>query len=148
MTDRTTIDAEYEAIKAESVEKVRKALKVITSYSRLCDASGNITEAGRNALGEVEGLDLFWIVDPMIKLAKHRPTEEITEEQAIDVLHHHGWLVVRSEHKAVETPKSECETCGCRIFTYKLTDNLVDVMVKHGITSVEEFMQKLKGGGE
>ena len=70
MTDRTRIDAEYEAIKAESVEKVRKALKVITNYARLFDASGNITEVGRKALGEVEGLDLFWIVDPMIRLTK------------------------------------------------------------------------------
>ena len=43
---------------------------------------------------------------------------------------------------------SECETCGYRLFADKLIDNLVDVMVKHGITSVEELVQKLKGGNK
>lgn len=42
------------------------------------------------------------IKQPCLNSPCERPQGEIAEEQAIDVLHHHGWLVVRSEHKAVQ----------------------------------------------
>ena len=57
---------------------------------------------------------------------EERPIDEITKEQAIDALHHYGWLVVRSEHKAVERPKGEwinesqdsllCTCCKKRVY--------------------------------
>lgn len=62
-------DAECRAIKQESVEKVRNALKVITS-AEIYDRKGYLNEKGYKALEEIEGLDLFWICDPLIKLAK------------------------------------------------------------------------------
>lgn len=62
-------DAECKAIEQENVEKVRKALKLITS-GEIYDERGYLNEAGYEALEEIEGLDLFWICDPLIKLAK------------------------------------------------------------------------------
>lgn len=62
-------DAECRAIEQENVEKVRKALKTITS-GEIYDRKGYLNEKGYKALEEIEGLDLFWICDPLIKLAK------------------------------------------------------------------------------
>ena len=61
-------DAESKLIEQKCVEKVRKALKTLTS-GEIYDRNGYINEAGYNALEEIEGLDLFWICDPLIKLA-------------------------------------------------------------------------------
>lgn len=61
-------DAECKAIEQKCVEKVRKALKTLTS-GEIYDKKGYLNEAGYNALEEIEGLDLFWICDPLIKLA-------------------------------------------------------------------------------
>ena len=60
-------DSECEAIKVACVERVRKALKTITS-SEIYDEKGYLNEKGYKALEEIEGLDLFWICDPKIKL--------------------------------------------------------------------------------
>ena len=62
-------DSECKAIEQENVEKVRKALKLITSCE-IYDGRGYLNKAGYEALEEIEGLDLFWICDPLIKLAK------------------------------------------------------------------------------
>ena len=62
-------DAECKAIEQESVEEVRKALKTITS-GEIYDRKGYLNEKGYKALEKIEGLDLFWICDPLIKLAK------------------------------------------------------------------------------
>ena len=62
-------DAECKLIEQECVEKVRKALKTLTS-GEIYDIKGYLNEDGYNALQEIEGLDLFWICDPLIKLAK------------------------------------------------------------------------------
>ena len=62
-------EEECKAIEKENVEKVRKALKVITS-AEIYDRKGYLNEKGYKALEEIEGLDLFWICDPLIKLAK------------------------------------------------------------------------------
>lgn len=62
-------DDECKAIEKECVEKVRNALKVITS-AEIYDYKGYLNEKGYKALEEIEGLDLFWICDPLIKLAK------------------------------------------------------------------------------
>ena len=62
-------DEECKAIEKASVERVRNALKVITS-AEIYDSKGYLNEKGYKALEEIEGLDLFWICDPMIKLVK------------------------------------------------------------------------------
>lgn len=61
-------DAECRAIEQKCVEEVRKALKLITS-GEIYDEKGYLNKAGYDALVELEGLDLFWICDPLIKLA-------------------------------------------------------------------------------
>ena len=61
-------DAECRAIEQKCVEEVRKALKTITS-GEIYDRNGYLNEKGYKALEEIEGLDLFWICDPLIKLA-------------------------------------------------------------------------------
>ena len=62
-------DAECRAIEQKCVEEVRKALKLITSCE-IYDEKGYLNEKGYKALEEIEGLDLFWICDPRIKLVK------------------------------------------------------------------------------
>lgn len=62
-------DAECKLIEQECVEKVRKALKTLTR-GEIYDRNGYLNETGYNALEEIEGLDLFWICDPLIKLTK------------------------------------------------------------------------------
>ena len=62
-------DAECRAIEQKCVEEVRKALAAITSAD-IYDRKGYLNEKGYKALEEIEGLDLFWICDPLIKLAK------------------------------------------------------------------------------
>lgn len=62
---------ECRAIEQECVEKVRKALKTITSCE-IYDEKGYLNEKGYKALEELEGLDLFWVCDPLITLVKHK----------------------------------------------------------------------------
>lgn len=62
-------DTECKAIEQECVEKVRKALKTLTS-GEIYDRKGYLNAAGYAALEKIEGLDLFWICDPLIKLVK------------------------------------------------------------------------------
>ena len=64
-------DDECKAIEEECVEKVRNALKVITS-AEIYDHKGYLNEKGYKALEEIEGLDLFWVCDPRIKLVKEK----------------------------------------------------------------------------
>lgn len=68
-------DSECEAIKAACVEGVRKALKTITS-SDIYDAEGHLNAKGYEALERLEGLDLFWICDPRIKLVKEKEVND------------------------------------------------------------------------
>lgn len=67
-------DAECKLVEQECVERVRKALKTLTS-GEIYDRNGYLNEAGYNALEEIEGLDLFWICDPLIKLEKKGSAE-------------------------------------------------------------------------
>lgn len=62
-------DEECKSIKQKCVEQVRKAIKTITS-GEIYDEKGYLNKVGYDALEEIEGLDLFWICDPLIKLAK------------------------------------------------------------------------------
>ena len=67
-------DAECKLVEQECVERVRKALKTLTG-GEIYDRKGYLNKAGYNALEEIEGLDLFWICDPLIKLAKKGSAE-------------------------------------------------------------------------
>ena len=95
-------DAECKAIEQKSVEKVRKALKTLTS-GEIYDGkmSKFLNQAGYDALEEIEGLDLFWICDPLIKLAKKG--EWIKDNIGI-------CCSVCKKHLDVETPF--CPLCG------------------------------------
>lgn len=64
-------DAEMEAIEQENLENVRNALKTITS-GNIYDRNGQLNAEGYAALRELDGLDLFWICDPCIKLVPDR----------------------------------------------------------------------------
>lgn len=52
---------------AESLKEVRAAIAKVTSGD-LYDYKGYLTREGYEALETLEGLDLFWICDPLIKL--------------------------------------------------------------------------------
>jgi hypothetical protein len=58
---------DYNKILADSLKKVRAAIAKVTSGD-LYDAKGYLTKEGYEALETLEGLDLFWICDPLIKL--------------------------------------------------------------------------------
>lgn len=68
-------DTECKLIEQECVEKVRKALKTLTS-GEIYDRKGYLNEDGYNALQEIEGLDLFWICDPLIKWQRKAENEQ------------------------------------------------------------------------
>lgn len=53
----------------KDLKNVREAIKKVTSGD-LYDAKGYLTKEGYKALETLEGLDLFWICDPEIKLVK------------------------------------------------------------------------------
>lgn len=67
-------DEECETIKKKCVEEVRQALKTITS-GEIYDRKGYLNEKGYQALEQLEGLDLFWICDPKIKLVNKTNSE-------------------------------------------------------------------------
>ena len=77
---------DYEEAIKDSVEQVRQALKTITNLSEMLDASGNITESGRKALEELEGLDLFWICDPLIKYVGDGDCKAVAGDNRFDKL--------------------------------------------------------------
>ena len=64
-------DAEMKAIEQENLENVRNALKTITS-GNIYNRNGQLNAEGYAALRELDGLDLFWICDPCIKLVPDR----------------------------------------------------------------------------
>lgn len=51
----------------DSLREVRAAIKKVTSGD-LYDAKGYLTKEGYEALETLEGLDLFWLCDPLIEL--------------------------------------------------------------------------------
>ncbi len=58
-------------IEAENIKNVREAIKTITSGD-IYDRKGYLNEKGYKALQELEGLDLFWVCDPSIKLVNKK----------------------------------------------------------------------------
>ena len=64
-----TIKASNDEILEDSLKEVRAAIKKVTSGD-IYDAKGYLTKEGYEALEALEGLDLFWICDPNIKLVK------------------------------------------------------------------------------
>jgi len=68
-------DEERKAIEAECLKNVREALKTITCGD-IYDRKGFLNEKGYEALEELEGLDLFWACDPLIKLVNKKGDAE------------------------------------------------------------------------
>lgn len=68
-------DEECKAIEAECLKNVREAIKTITSGD-IYDYKGYLNEEGYKALQELEGLDLFWACDPLIKLVNKKEGAE------------------------------------------------------------------------
>lgn len=58
---------EYNKTIEDSLKEVREAIKKVTCGD-LYDAKGNLTADGYKALETLEGLKLYWICDPLIKL--------------------------------------------------------------------------------
>lgn len=65
------MNEECKAIEAESLKNVREAIKTITSGD-IYDRKGYLNEKGYKALEVLEGLDLFWVCDPLIKLVNKK----------------------------------------------------------------------------
>ena len=70
------VNNENEEILKESLAEVRAAIKRVTDGD-LYDNRGELTKEGYKALETLEGLDLFWVCDPLIKLVNK---EEIKDE--------------------------------------------------------------------
>ena len=58
----------------DSLSQVRAAIAKVTSGD-LYDYKGYLTKEGYEALETLEGLDLFWICDPLIKLVNKKGVE-------------------------------------------------------------------------
>ena len=68
------------AIEQENLENVRNALKIITS-GNIYDSNGQLNAEGYAALRELDGLSLYWICDPRIKLVPDR--REVEEKKSL-----------------------------------------------------------------
>lgn len=66
---------EDEKITKECIDKVRDAIYKVT-HGLLYDYKGNLTKKGYEALETLEGLDLFWLGDPLIKLASAKEAKQ------------------------------------------------------------------------
>lgn len=64
-------------IKVDELQKIRLALHKI-STGDLYDRKGDLTKQGYEALEILEGLDLFWLGDPLIKLVSKKEAENET----------------------------------------------------------------------
>lgn len=60
-----------EWILTDSLNQVRAAIAKVTN-GELYDSKGYVTKEGYEALETLEGLDLFWICDPAIKLVNKK----------------------------------------------------------------------------
>lgn len=73
MNDNETIltDSLNKRILTDSLNKIRAAIAKVTN-GELYDSKGFVTKEGYEALETLEGLDLFWICDPVIKLVNKK----------------------------------------------------------------------------
>lgn len=73
----------------------------------------------------------------------------IDNAQAVDRGYQEGHIdgMLQAE-KLYARPQGDCENCDYRKFSETCIDAVVEVMNEYGITSVEELMQRLKGGAE
>ena len=59
---------------SEELTKIRAAIKKVTDGD-LYDRKGDLTSSGYTALETLEGLDLFWLGDPLIKLVSKKESK-------------------------------------------------------------------------
>lgn len=64
-------EEEKGGLSVDELQKIRLALKKI-SNGDLYDRKGELTKEGYEALEILEGLDLFWLGDPLIKLVSKK----------------------------------------------------------------------------
>lgn len=64
-------EEEEGGLSVDELQKIRLALYKI-STGDLYDSKGNLTKEGYEALEILEGLDLFWLGDPLIKLVSKK----------------------------------------------------------------------------
>ena len=57
-------------INDDCLREARRAIALITDANAIYDANGYLNEYGYKALETLEGLDLFWICDPLIQFRK------------------------------------------------------------------------------
>lgn len=69
---------EDEKIIKECLDQVRDAIYKVT-HGLLYDYKGYLTKEGYEALETLEGLDLFWLGDPLIKLVSKK--EEVKQDE-------------------------------------------------------------------
>ena len=55
----------------DTLNQIRAAIAKVT-HGELYDSKGYVTKEGYEALETLEGLDLFWICDPVIKLVNKK----------------------------------------------------------------------------
>lgn len=66
---------EDDKITKECIDKVRDAIYKVT-HGFLYDNRGYLTKEGYEALETLEGLDLFWLGDPLIKLVSAKEAKQ------------------------------------------------------------------------
>ena len=65
----------------DELQKIRLALYKI-STGDLYDLKGDLTKEGYEALETLEGLDLFWLGDPLIKLVSDSGINDAAKKRA------------------------------------------------------------------
>ena len=73
-------EKERKAIEEECLKHVREAIKTITSGD-IYDRKGYLNEKGYKALEELEGLDLYWVCDPSIKLVYKKAVQNESNQR-------------------------------------------------------------------
>lgn len=72
---------------------------------------------------------------------------EITKEK-LSTAYDQGYEDGKNNWLQEGRPQGDCENCDFRKFTEKFVDGFFEVMDKHGITSIEQLTEMLKGGVE
>ena len=96
------------------LNNVREAIKTVTSGD-IYDSKGYLNGKGYKALEELEGLDLFWVCDPLIKLVNNAKKEDCGK-----------WIFHKDFHESIRygcnqcgnltnIPSNFCPNCGKRM---------------------------------
>ena len=102
------------------------------------------TDYGETAI-PIEEIDNVPTVEPKLKDSIIEAFNQITDQE---FEHSDSFWIVTPKGKKIEfekkRPQGECEKCTYRIFTEKFADSISEVMALYGITSIEEFQERLQ----